>query len=106
MPISQNARFSGKAAIDLEIEHPPGASIAKHLQIGLTKRGWDVSEIENWRDSGWSIICCRATSKLKVVIAKMMSDHEWLLQIAPRYVPGLVGSFLKKHPSATPDSTQ
>jgi hypothetical protein len=106
MAISQNARFSGEAAADAEFEHPPGASIARGLRDALAKRGWEVSDIDNWRDGGWSITCCRTASKLKLVIAKMAVGEEWFLQIAPNYVPGFVGWLLSKPASAPPEAIQ
>jgi hypothetical protein len=51
MPVSQNARFSGQAVADAEFEHPPGASIVRKIRDELAKRGWQVSQIENWRDA-------------------------------------------------------
>jgi hypothetical protein len=106
LAISQNARFYGEAAPDAEFEHPPGASIAKVLKDALAKSRWEVSDIDNWRDTGWSMTCCRPESKLELVIAKMTVGKEWFLQIAPSYVPGLVGWFLKKPASASPDAIQ
>jgi hypothetical protein len=106
MAISQNARFSGEAVRDSELERPPGASIARLLKDALAKRGWEVSDIDNWRDGGWSISCFRPASKLELVIAKMEVGEEWFLQIAPGYVPGLVGWFLSKPASAAPDAVQ
>src|SRR5262249_48275585 len=104
MAISQNARFSGRAAPDAEFEHPPGASIARLLRAALAKQGWEVSDMDNWRDGGWSITCCRPASKLELVIAKMAVDEEWFLQIAPSYVPGLFGWLFSKPASALPDA--
>jgi hypothetical protein len=104
--ISQNARFVGEAAPDAEFEHPPGASIARLLQDALAKRGWQVSDIDIWRDSGWSITCSRPASKLELVIAQMAVGEEWLLQIAPSYVPGLFGWLFGKPASALPDDIQ
>jgi hypothetical protein len=106
MASSQNACFSGEAAPDTEFEHPPGASIARLLKAALARRGWEVSDIDNWRDGGWSITCCRATSKLELVVAKMVVGEEWFLQIAPSHRPGLVGWLLSKAASAPPDAIQ
>ena len=106
MPISQNARFSGEAAPDAEFEHPPGASIARQLKAALANRGWEVSEIDSWRDIGWCITCCRLASKLELVIATTAVGSEWLLQIAANYVPGPVGWLLKKRPAASPEDIQ
>jgi hypothetical protein len=106
MPLSQNARFSGDVVPDAEFDHPPGASIARLLRDALAKQGWEVSEIDNWRDSGWSISCCRRASKLELVIAKMAVGEEWFLQIAPSYVPGLFGWLFSKPTSAQPDAVQ
>lgn len=106
MAISQNARFSGTAAPDAEFEHPPGASIARLLKVSLSKRGWEVSDFDHWRDGGWSMTCCRPASKLELVIAKMAVGDEWFLQIAPGYVPGLVGWLMSKPASAPPVAIQ
>jgi hypothetical protein len=106
MAMSQNARFSGEATPDAEFEHPPGASIAKLLHRALANRGWEVSDIDNWRDGGWSIAFCRSVCKLELVIAKMPVGDDWFLQIAPSYVPGLVGWLLKRQASAPPDQVQ
>ena len=106
MVLSQNARFSGEAAPDAEFDHPPGASIARLLQVALAKRGWEVFDINNWRDGGWSITCHLTSSRLELVIAKMAVGEEWFLQITPTYAPGLVGWLLKKQASASPDAIQ
>ena len=106
MAISQNARFSGEATPDSEFEHPPGASIAKLLRAALAKQGWEVSDIDNWRDGGWSITCCRPSSKLELVIAEIAPAEAWFLQIAPHYVPGLFGRLISKPASAPPDAIQ
>jgi hypothetical protein len=108
MAISQNARFSGSALTDAEFEHPPGAAIARNLREALVQRGWEVSEIDDWRDSGWSFTCCRPALQLEVSIAKTSVGEvdEWFLQIAPTYVPGLIGRVLCKAASASPEAVQ
>ncbi len=106
MAISQNARFSSEAAPDAESDHPPGASIARLLRDALAKRGWEAFDIDNWRDTGWSITCCRPASKLELVIAKMAGGEEWFLQIAPSYVPGLFGRLLSRPASASAEAIQ
>jgi hypothetical protein len=105
MATSQNACFSGEAAADAEFEHPPGAAIARLVKAGLAKRGWDVSEIDNWRDVGWCATCFNRGSKLDLVIAKKAVGSEWCLQVAPSYVPGLLGRLLSKRASALPEAT-
>jgi hypothetical protein len=102
MPTSQNLRFVGDAAPDAEFGHPAGASIARLLKIGLAGRGWDSSEIENWRDSGWSISCKRDASMLEVSLAQLTDNRHWMLQIAPAAVPGVIGRLFGRSPSAQP----
>jgi hypothetical protein len=104
MPISQSACFSGEAAADDEFDHPPGGSIARLVKAGLGQRGWEVSEIDAWRDGGWCMTCCRRESKLELVVAKMAAESRWFLQIAPSYVPGLLGWLLSKSASATAEA--
>jgi hypothetical protein len=103
MPISQNVRFRGDATPDDEVDHPGGLSIAKLLRSGLSQCGWAVTDLDNWRDGGWSIICEMSGAKLDVVVAKLVGEPEWMLQIAPSYSPGVIGRLLlKKSDSASP----
>jgi hypothetical protein len=106
MAISQNACFSGEAVPDAEFKDPPGASIARLLRNALANRSWEVSDIDNWRDVGWSITCSRIASKLELTITKMAVGEEWFLQIAPSYLPGLIGRLFRKAASAKPDAIQ
>lgn len=100
MPISQNLRFRAAIPKDPEFEHPPGALLMRRLSTELAK-GWVTEEMDNWRDSGWSMVCRRGTAALEVVFAQV-ADGEWLLQISPQRVPGLIGRWLGCKPSAEP----
>jgi hypothetical protein len=104
MPISQNARFCGEAGLDEDIEDRPGKSIAALLASALIKQGWATSDLDCWRDCGWSFTCRRAAASLELVIAE--ATGEWFLQIAPSYVPGLAGRLRKKPASASADDVQ
>jgi len=106
MALSQNVRFIGEIEPGTEFEHPPGAAIAKFLRDAIAKRGWQVSEIDNWRDCGWFVTCCRREVRLQLVIAEVRAEKGWMLQIAPTYVPRILGRILKRPPSATPDDIQ
>jgi hypothetical protein len=101
MALSQNVRFSGDAAPDDVFKHPPGGSIARLLKTALFKRGWGVSEIDNWRDAGWCITCCRDESRLDVALCQDGTGPDWFLQVAPTYVPGPVGRLFGKNVSAS-----
>lgn len=101
MPISQNVIFRGDPPEDTEYPDPPGALIARLLKTALTKSGWKVREFENWRDAGWSLPCQRGLAELEVTIGPS-GDREWLLQVAPMRVPGMIGALLGRRPSANP----
>lgn len=101
MPISQNVTFVGEAQSDPEFDHPAGASIARRLEAGLRNAGWLVSDIDNWRDCGWSIECSRGDVRLEVSLA-LIDPGKWMLQVAPWKVPGPLGRLFGKRPSAMP----
>jgi hypothetical protein len=101
MPISQNLRFTATVQKDAEFEHPPGAALMRSLASELSKVGWSTDEMDNWRDSGWSVGCRRAASELEVVVAQI-EDGEWMLQVSPQSRPGLVGRIFGGKASATP----
>jgi len=101
MTRSQNARFMGAAPGDEEFDHPPGAGLARALSAALAEGGWEVEELENWRDSGWSVRCRRGAADVEVVVAATGEPHAWFLQIAPYDAPGaLARLFGKKQASA------
>lgn len=99
---SQNATFLGPVKPDAEHEHPPGLPIVRVLREELNARSWITGEFDNWRDCGWSIPCRRNGGELQLVVAPAGSPDEWLLQIAPARVPGLLARALGRVPSATP----
>lgn len=101
MPISQNLRFAATVPTDAEFDHPPGAALMRRLASELAAADWNPSEMENWRDCGWSLVCRRGSSELEVSMAENPGG-EWMLQVSPHRVPGLSGLFGGK-PSAAPD---
>jgi hypothetical protein len=101
MAISENARFFAEPAPDAEYQHPPGASIARLLQLALADRGWKASEMDNWRDCGWILHCSSPNADLQVVLGKDVEGSEWFLQVSPAYVPGLIGRLLGKKASGS-----
>ena len=103
MPISQNLRFRGDALPDNEFDHPAGGSIARLLRDGLADDGWTASDIDNWRDCGWSISCTRKDSNLQIILAQMASVSQWFLQIGATCRPGFVGRLLGRRAAGGPN---
>jgi hypothetical protein len=99
MKISQNLRFSGVAPVDKEYDHPPGISIARLLESKLEKMEWETQEIDNWRDCGWFFQCKKEKANLEIALAGN-DKNEWMLQIKPAYLPGIIGKLFGKVPSA------
>jgi hypothetical protein len=100
MPISQNLRFAATVREDTEFDHPPGAALMRRLAAELTLAGWITDEMDNWRDCGWSVVCRRGSSDLEVVVSQIQ-DGEWMLQVSPHRVPGLISGLFGSRPSAT-----
>jgi hypothetical protein len=105
MPLSQNLLFEANSPADPEFEHPAGAALMRTLSTDLGSNGWNVDEMDNWRDSGWSVTCQRGQAKVEVVLCRI-PDGTWMLQIAPTDVPGSIGRFLGRKQSATADEIQ
>jgi hypothetical protein len=78
--------------------------IARLLHVGLGQRGYHVGEIENYRDSGWNLSCSMGEAKMEVALARFVDGSQWLLQIAPAYLPGIIGRLLGKKQSADPSN--
>ena len=100
MPTSQNLRFTATAPVDSEFDHPAGAALMRRLSSELAAAGWSTEEMDNWRDCGWSVICRRASSELEVAVSQIQGD-EWMLQVSPRRVPGIISGLFGSKPSAT-----
>jgi hypothetical protein len=98
---SQNATFLGPVTPDAEFDHPAGLPIVRALRADLSARGWTPGDFDDWRDCGWSISCRRDGGDLELIVASTGAPDEWMLQIAPARVPGLLGRALGKVPSAT-----
>jgi len=101
MPISQNLRFTATVPKDSELEHPAGTLLMRRLSAELTTSGWGVGELDNWRDSGWFVVCRRGLSELTVVLSWVDRGY-WMLQVRPRRRPALIGRLVGGRPSATP----
>jgi len=98
--ISQNATFSGDVPQDYEFEHPPGAWLARYLAKEISAAGWQPSEIDNWRDCGWSVVYSLKAAKLELTVAAMGSDG-WALQVSAFDRPGMLRRFFGAKSSAT-----
>ena len=79
---------------------PPGQSPLQELASFLSADGWEVSEPDLWRDSGWIISVVRPDQRLEVSLATV-GPSLVLLQIAPEFSPGPIGRLLRRTPSAT-----
>ena len=101
MPVSQNVRFLGQAPKDGEYDHPEGAAIARRLESELNGLGWTTKPINNWRDCGWSVACSKDGEEMQIALTRI-KHAEWMLQVAPMSVPGIIGRLLGRVPSATP----
>jgi hypothetical protein len=101
MATSENLRFFYELQPSQAVEHPPGASIANLLRNGLMERGWNVADLDNWRDCGWVFVCKKKHAELQLVLAQMANGSHWLLQVSPKYLPGIVGRLFAKRPSAS-----
>jgi hypothetical protein len=97
---SQYARFKADFPSDPEFDDPPGAWLANHLSGHSSQAGWQVSEIENWRDGGWSVACSKSESKLEFVVLR--GKWEWFLQVYPLKDPGFLRRWFGAVASATP----
>lgn len=100
VPTSQNLLFTATVPNDVEFDYPAGAALMRRLSAELAAAGWTTDEMDNWRDCGWSTVCRRGEGVLEVAVSQV-EDREWMLQISPRTVPGLVARLFGGKPSAS-----
>ena len=61
--------------------------------------------MNNWRDCGWSIGCHRGSSQLEIVLSQIQDD-QWILQVSPQRVPGIISGLFGRKVSASADTVQ
>lgn len=95
------AFFAAHVPEDAEYPHPPGASLAREIEVALRKGGLGASAFDNWRDSGWSIDACVNDHRFQVFFA-VWDEPRWLLVIETLDRVGFVGWLLGRR---TPDTS-
>ena len=88
---------------DEVLEHSRGAWLAKGIQARLGEE-WALSEIENWRDSGWAIESKTKGREIRISFASN-EENEWMLQVCPVPAQGLIGSLFGAKASASDEDT-
>ncbi len=102
MTRSQNATFYG-AESDTVGEHIRGGSIVRFLATGLETEGWTIGASDCWRDAGYMLTIRRDSTNVQITAAPYHgTDDRWILQIAPSYVPGVLGRMLGRTSSSSP----
>jgi hypothetical protein len=96
MPRSQNVAFVGEAPPHREFADPPGEGLAYEVRDALSRAGVAVSGPENWRDSGWSLVCDASRGEVQIAVAAAVRNGAWMLQVAPVRVRGLVDWILRR----------
>jgi hypothetical protein len=86
---SQNVLFR-LAITEDKFAHPPGEPIAQKLAELLKPRGVSTSEIDNWRDSGWSIEVIYDGASYQIALAEAGDHSLWMAQITPLNQPGTI----------------
>jgi hypothetical protein len=99
MARSQNVTFLGEAPPPQEFDHPIGEGLIYYVRDALLLARIPVSEPDNWRDCGWSLICAMTRGEVQIALAST-GEGEWFLQVAPVRVAGLVDRVLRR---AIPD---
>ncbi len=97
MALSLNVRFEGTSPPDPDDPHPPGAGIARSIEATLRQQGVAVDPIDDWRDAGWVVGHGQGAEALDIALAAT-GPQEWMLQVGPRNVPGLIATLLGRRP--------
>ncbi|WP_459558301.1 hypothetical protein [Lacunimicrobium album] len=98
MPTSLNLRFDASERRDVDSSEIPGENLMQSLRAKITDDCTKTLEMDVWRDGGWFFHVEKEGAKLSVVLVPL--GDGWLLQIAPRWKPGLIGRLLGGKTSA------
>ena len=86
-----------------ERDHPRGERLARRLAEKLAGRGLEPSEVDIWRDGGWTFECAVGGHALEVVLVQNR-EQVWLLGIWPLKSPNfLIQVFSRRIHPAAPD---
>ena len=101
VPTSQNLCWRSPGRPEDSPDHRPGRYFAETVRAGLLAAGWDVDAPDDWRDVGWLVRLQRNGASIAIFLARLGQGDEWMLQIAPERVAGLIGRVLGRANSAT-----
>lgn len=92
---SQNASFRGRVQEDPDA-HPLGLPIAELIHAKLKDDGHCPTEIDNWRDCGWSIAVDVEGAQIEVVLSGTNDEEIWMLQVSCANDAGVLARLLGK----------
>lgn len=87
MTVSQNVVFVGLDVIGAP-EHPRGIGIARLTSEKLHGQGYNVTQLENWRDCGWSFSLLAGEATIEIVVSSLAKAGEWIIQVSSADRPG------------------
>ena len=89
---TQNVAFVGRDPDDKGVDHPVGYGIAHLLHDAVNQPNLIVSEIENWRDIGWSFRVGNVNqNQIEIGLTGTFGENLWLARICSRKRPTLYG---------------
>ena len=100
-PRSQNLKWSAALCPEDSQDLRPGRWFATEIRRHLAGCGWSVAEPQGWRDVGWSLVGTRAATSVSIYLAHLGPGEEWLLQLAPTLLPGLIARLRGQQRSAS-----
>lgn len=100
MGFSHNVLFTAECVETDEDFFAPGKPMMREIVEAMQAAGWETSEIDGWRGSGWCVVCQRETVEVEAVLVDV-PDGQWFMQICAAYIPGWYGRWKGREPSAT-----
>jgi hypothetical protein len=91
-----HACFSATFPGDEEFSHPPGAFLARKLEVCLRGVADTVGPFDKWRGRGWVVGASMNSHRFEVYFAPF-DGNQWLLAISPVGQPGLFGRLLGRN---------
>jgi hypothetical protein len=101
MPRSLNLKWCAALCSEDSQDLRPGRWFAAEVRRHLTACGWRVAEPEDWRDVGWCLGATRGTVAVSIFLARLAPGDDWLLQLTPTQLPGLLARLRGQRRSAT-----
>jgi hypothetical protein len=102
MNLAPHVSFRANVPPEAEYEHLPGHNLAREIEARYRAEGFEIEDLDCWRDAGWFINCSVNGKRFETYFLACRDEgtpRDWVLAIAPLGQPGFIGRLFGRKPT-------